>query len=479
MSTRHRFAPRLEILEERWVPATLTVKNLLDDGSPGSLRGVIDAANATEAADTIVFRAGLEGTILLSSLNSLDISEDLTITGPGASKLAISGIHNQTIFRINAAEVLTVKMSGLELRNGKTSFDGGAIANGGDPFSSGANLTVRNMAFTGNQAANGGAISSSENLTVAKCTFSGNTATDNGGGIFASSATINDSRFSGNAANQGGAIHAFTATVTRSTIAGNFANGSGSTGGGIDCNTAVISRSTIAGNSADSGGGLHAAEATITNSTIASNRASLDGGGIFCQKVTMTGSTVSGNSANNGGGIRINTGVLNDIRNSTISGNRAIASGGGLYSSSIDLALRNCTIAFNQAGSKGGGIVLNNDGDPLLESCLVVDNVAGVSGSNLGRLGTTEAFLLDHCLIGAFLGGDTDFLNLGDTDFNVEARLAPLANNGGTTQTHALKKGSPAIDAGINSLGLTTDQRGKGFKRKFGAAVDVGAFERQ
>ena len=45
----------------------------------------------------------------------------------------------------------------------------------------------------------------------------------------------------------------------------------------------------------------------------------------------------------------------------------------------------------------------------------------------------------------------------------------------------ALLPGSPAIDAGSNAVaqaaGLTTDQRGPGFSRIVGAAVDLGAFE--
>jgi hypothetical protein len=70
-----------------------------------------------------------------------------------------------------------------------------------------------------------------------------------------------------------------------------------------------------------------------------------------------------------------------------------------------------------------------------------------------------------------------------------------LAANGGPTQTHALVAGSSAIDAGSNTLALgpgpdgvpggdddmplTTDQRGTGFARVSGAAVDIGAFEVQ
>ncbi|MEO0354484.1 MAG: choice-of-anchor Q domain-containing protein [Cyanobacteria bacterium P01_A01_bin.3] len=53
--------------------------------------------------------------------------------------------------------------------------------------------------------------------------------------------------------------------------------------------------------------------------------------------------------------------------------------------------------------------------------------------------------------------------------------LAPLANNGAPTLTHALLPGSPALDNGSNPAGLSTDQRG--FPRVIGSAPDVGAFE--
>ena len=64
--------------------------------------------------------------------------------------------------------------------------------------------------------------------------------------------------------------------------------------------------------------------------------------------------------------------------------------------------------------------------------------------------------------------------------------LGTLADNGGPTQTIALLAGSPAIDAGSNTLAvdpqgnaLTTDQRGTGFPRKVNGTVDIGAFEVQ
>src|SRR5207253_6155099 len=43
--------------------------------------------------------------------------------------------------------------------------------------------------------------------------------------------------------------------------------------------------------------------------------------------------------------------------------------------------------------------------------------------------------------------------------------LAPLADNGGPTQTHKLLSTSPALDKG-NSFGLTTDQRGPAIRER-------------
>lgn len=50
---------------------------------------------------------------------------------------------------------------------------------------------------------------------------------------------------------------------------------------------------------------------------------------------------------------------------------------------------------------------------------------------------------------------------------------------GGLYATHALGKGSPAIDAGNNDAALDYDQRGAGFERTSGMATDIGAFEGQ
>jgi hypothetical protein len=61
----------------------------------------------------------------------------------------------------------------------------------------------------------------------------------------------------------------------------------------------------------------------------------------------------------------------------------------------------------------------------------------------------------------------------------VDPLLAPLADNGGPTLTHALLPGSPAIDAGGNDYDFTYDQRGFGYARRSGVRPDIGAFEVQ
>jgi hypothetical protein len=54
-----------------------------------------------------------------------------------------------------------------------------------------------------------------------------------------------------------------------------------------------------------------------------------------------------------------------------------------------------------------------------------------------------------------------------------------LRSNGGSTRTHALMPGSPAIGAGNDYGGFWTDQRGRGYPRTTGSAylTDIGAFQ--
>src|SRR5262249_48261079 len=77
---RPSFVPRLEALEDRVVPSTLTVTNTNDKG-PGSLRATITSANS---GDTIVFDPSLDGQTVALTSDQLTINKNLDIEGPGA-----------------------------------------------------------------------------------------------------------------------------------------------------------------------------------------------------------------------------------------------------------------------------------------------------------------------------------------------------------------------------------------------------------
>src|SRR5438046_1773173 len=74
--------PVVEGLEDRVVPSTVT--NTLDSG-PGSLRAAI--LNATPGE---MINFSVVGTIVLTS-GQLTINQNLTIAGPGAGSLIVSG----------------------------------------------------------------------------------------------------------------------------------------------------------------------------------------------------------------------------------------------------------------------------------------------------------------------------------------------------------------------------------------------------
>src|SRR5216684_934360 len=74
--------------------ATITVINTNDSGS-GSLR---DAVASAASGDTINFNLAYPATITLGS--TLTIGTNLTISGPGASNLAISGGGAVRVFSV-------------------------------------------------------------------------------------------------------------------------------------------------------------------------------------------------------------------------------------------------------------------------------------------------------------------------------------------------------------------------------------------
>jgi hypothetical protein len=72
---------RLEVLEDRTVPSTLTVTSAADDGSAGTLRAVIGSASS---GDTVMFDPSLAGQNITLTQGELAITQSLNIVGPGA-----------------------------------------------------------------------------------------------------------------------------------------------------------------------------------------------------------------------------------------------------------------------------------------------------------------------------------------------------------------------------------------------------------
>lgn len=262
----------------------------------------------------------------------------------------------------------------------------------------------------------------------------------------------------------------------------------------------TVNNLTIMYGCAASGGGggavFNNGTLTLDTVTVKANGSPSNGAGGIHNNGTLTllDSTVADNQATNaaGGGI-VNRGVLNVTR-STISGNGAIGAGGGVdVSWTAAVAIKNSTLSGNSSNGLGGGMW--NEGNASTMTNVTVANNAGAAlaaaptpGSGIATSGgsvTMKNVLLANQVNGSNCSGSfSGNNNLSDdatcpATQNVNPQLGALASNGGTTQTHALPLGSPAIDAGDDTAasGLTTDQRGTGFARLYGLHVDIGAYE--
>ncbi len=442
---------RFERLESRRLLAVFTVNSTLDavDTDPGdgvcesdggicTLRAAIQEANAfgnVGGPDEVDVPAGTY-TLSLAGIDEqqsrtgdLDITGNLIIRGSGDVIIDAGGIDRVIDIIIGAVEI-----SGLTIR-------GGTVED--DDFFEGAGGGIRNQDIL----------------------------------------TINDSVISGNIAAVGAGIANYNGTlkISRSVISGN-GNGTTTLGGGIsnysnyDPADLEITETTISGNQAVTGGGI--------------NNRSYDG----MATATISRSTISGNTASLGAGISNQSTIYYDeplalltIRNSTVAGNDATSTGGGIRNeadsggnSVLDIA--NSTVSGNTSFSDGGGIMnVASDGATLtINSTIISGNTAGGQGNDLYSDNTSANFSLVQDPAGHTL---TD--GVSNNLVGADPLLGPLGDNGGFTLTHTLLDGSPAIDKGSNSAGLSSDQRGSAFSRTVDDAMignaddgtDIGAIE--
>jgi hypothetical protein len=352
--------------------ATLTVTNTNDSGA-GSLRQAISNA---ASGDTINFSLPVGSTITLTS-GELVIEKNLTINGPGANQLTVSGNNLTRVF--NIVGNFNVTLSGLTIANGQADDFGGGILNDR------GTVNVTNSALSGNSAAiSGGGIATTGTMNVTGSTLSGNSATFFGGGIHNLLGTVNvtNSTLSGNSGTSfGGGIQsdAGTVNVTNSTLSGNSAT---SFGGGISNSGALnVSNSTLSGNSAPTSGGIGNLGTVISKSTIIAGNTAGPFGADLSGFFTSQGYNLIGNAD---GSIGFENGVNNDqVGTGAAPVNPMLGTLANNGGPTRTMALLSGSPAIDKGGL-ATGVTTDQRGLPRPVDDLTIPNAAGGDGSDIG-----------------------------------------------------------------------------------------------
>jgi hypothetical protein len=428
---------RVEALEGRTLLSVCVVNSLGDTGagrrSFGDLRYCINRANNLSGPDTITF--ALRGTIALSSTLP-EIDSPVVIDGPGAGLLAVSGQGKHRVFQVNS----TVSIRGLAIIDGMISVTSNGEYHGGAGIYNFGKLTVDGCVIRDNQ------------LRVTGYT---NTPSAVGGGVY-----------------NGGTMTLLNSEVTEN-LAYAFSEGS-------------------PGEYGKGGGIANAGQMTLLDSRVDANTATADdvgglgdaaeGGGIYNRagaSVQVLSSTVDGNDASVYYALAGGAGIYNEgglvISDSTMSGNRAENVLGQALGGAIDnygeLTMAFSTAASNVSSESAGGIHTSSPATADLHDTIVAANTALFNADLSGSLTGSSFNLFGHSQGGSGYGPN-DLLN-------VDPKLGPLEDNGGSTPTMALLRGSPAIDSGDNTGAPEWDQRGQGYPRVVNGTIDRGAFEVQ
>ena len=448
------------------------------------------------------------------------ISSDSNVTIQGLSIVSGRGdseggaIHNE-----GNLTIIESTLSGNYDVEGK----GGAIYN-----SSGATLKVIDSNITSNVSteyysnAPGGAIYSEGNVTISGSKIMNNISISLGGAIFIKSATlkVNNSTISANKSyGYGGAVSTESSTieVSHSTISDNNSSVSGGAVS-MESSTLEMSYSTISGNdSKNSGGAIHMKTSTLelSNTTISDNTSFYSGGAInlLDSNLSINSSIISDNNAirAGGGGISASNSDFK-ITDSTLSNNVSDSAGGAIGADRTSLRIINSTISGNTAYKDGGGGIFSSWNNHLyISHSTIVDNrVLNAKNKFLGggiSLYYSDTTIIKNSIISgnSTQHGKNDCYNyhgysaltsegynlieapdstcsFGTNDvIGVAPDLGSLADNGGSTKTHAVIPiaGNPVLNTGtcldISGTTLPFDQRGEA--RPGGIECDIGAFE--
>ena len=161
--------------------------------------------------------------------------------------------------------------------------------------------------------------------------------------------------------------------------------------------------------------------------------------------------------------------------NCTLTGTSAQYNGGAIdnVGGGATLDVTQCTILGNSAGGAGGGI------DNYQAQLNVANSIIADNGTDLYNWDSSYITIYSNNIFNDIVPGG--IFTVAGTFMVVDPMLGPLANNGGPTFTMLPQAGSPAINNGVTSFaaGINYDQRGPGFPRVVGTAVDIGAVEVQ
>lgn len=477
---------------------TFIVTNTNDSGA-GSLREAVNNANSTTQADSIVFDWTLFGSAQTITLTSGEIliTQPLQILGPGESLLRISGNSNSRVFFLQNTAI--VNLSNLTIANGKAPLinpNGGFGNHAGGIYINGGQLYLSQVTVTDCRAEQAGGIYNQEGvLHVINSKITNNQAIEGrndgsyGGGLNnQGTLIISGSSITGNIA-QGGSANMFTTSVG-SGIGGGIQHFSGSltiTNSIIANNSALGGISTGAfGGSAFGAGIAVRGEPTRISNTLIFNNVARAGAGDIPSRAGRSG----GGGISNGGNTELyNVTVSNNSVSSTNFGG-GISGGGGISNSCSDcMTVTNSTVVNNTAEDIPGGgifayysfrlrnsIVANNSSSAYAPD--IYDTVTSFGNNFVGN--ADGSFGMQN-------GVNND--QAGTTTAPINPMLAPLADNGGTTQTYLPLVGSPVINRGNNCVlqstsnggcltnPLTTDQRGFNRLDSPRGTVDIGAVE--
>jgi hypothetical protein len=489
------------------------------------------AARIASGTTTIVLPASATAYVVSSSLS---FTGDAVLKGGAAASTIIDGGGSVQV--ISVAATAKVTLSGVTITGGvsgdpSTGCTGSVLhrvcpsenGNNGGGISNLGTLTLKRVVVAANDGSGGtlptpvSIVCSTGGCPAVQGQSAGNGG--NGGGIYNDGHLIIDhSTISDNHAGDGGnGTDGISGTGTLASAGQDGGNGgSGGSGGGVyndQLGVVQISDSTIIANTAGAGGSAGAGSDSTISPGQGGNAAGagVGGGGgaiISFGSLTMTDSTIAGNATRPGGnGGKGGSGSGGDPNGSEFGGG-AGGDGGGVESDTTSTVLTNDTFVNNSAapagtgpggagqGGGGGAIVQESSGVTELTFVTVADNRAAGFGSGLGIPFTngaiTEADSIvannlqagepDQCSQGVLDDGHNLVFGRGVSSDNscpgadADPKLAALADNGGPTQTLALRPGSAAIGiVPLNDCPQESDQRG--VTRPQGGACDAGAYE--